>query len=233
MFSFPFAFAPQCSARPRALRSSEARGATLLGYDAYAFSSTVTRRRGEAAQTDMPKYVAFLRAINVGGHTVRMEDLRRLFESLGFANVETFIASGNVIFDAPRGNVKALERKIESSLEQALGYEVATFLRTTEELAAVARHEPFAAAEIAAEGNALYVAFLSDEPGEEATRKLLSFANEVDDFHVNGREVYMLNRKKIGESKFSGALLERTLGAQATVRNSTTVRKLAAKYSRA
>ena len=179
----------------------------------------------------MPKYVAFLRAINVGGHIVRMEDLRRLFESQGFANVETFIASGNVIFDAPRGVAKALERKIESSLEQALGYKVATFLRTPEELAAVARHTPFAAAELETDGNVLYVAFLADEPDDEAVRKLLAQATAVDEFHVNGREVYWLSRKRLGESKFSGALLERTLGAQATVRNSTTVGKLAAKYS--
>ena len=179
----------------------------------------------------MPKYVAFLRAINVGGHTVKMDDLRRRFESLGLSDVETFIASGNVIFDSPRAGAKALEREIESSLEQALGYKVATFLRTTRELAAVARHKPFAAAELEAEGNVLYVAFLADKPGEEAARKLLSYATAVDDFRVEGREVYWLRRKGLGESKFSGALLERALGAQATVRNSTTVRKLAAKYS--
>jgi uncharacterized protein (DUF1697 family) len=46
----------------------------------------------------MPKYVAFLRAINVGGHTVKMDHLRRLFEALGFTNVETFIASSDVVF---------------------------------------------------------------------------------------------------------------------------------------
>src|SRR6185369_8391120 len=61
----------------------------------------------------MPKYVAFLRAINVGGHVVKMDQLRALFEALGFANVETFIASGNVIFDSKSKNVAALERKID------------------------------------------------------------------------------------------------------------------------
>ena len=179
----------------------------------------------------MPKYVAFLRAINVGGHTVRMEHLRRLFEAQGFSGVETFIASGNVIFDSASGSARALEERLESSLREALGYEVATFIRATKELAAIARHKPFAAAELEREGNVLYVAFLADRPGAEATRSLLSLANEVDDFHVAGREVYWLRRTKVGESKFSGALLERTLGAQATVRNSTTVRKLAAKYA--
>jgi uncharacterized protein (DUF1697 family) len=179
----------------------------------------------------MPRYVAFLRAINVGGHTVKMEHLRRLFEAQGFSGVETFIASGNVIFDAAPADARALEKRIESALREALGYEVATFVRATGELALIARHKPFAAAELDGEGNVLYVAFLADSPGAEATRRLLSYANEVDDFRVAGREVYWLRRTKVGESKFSGALLERTLGAQATVRNSTTVRKLAAKYS--
>ncbi len=78
----------------------------------------------------MPKLVAFLRAINVGGHTVSMAALRAEFEALGLKDVETFIASGNVIFTAPTGNRAALERKIESHLHGALGYEVKTFLRT-------------------------------------------------------------------------------------------------------
>ena len=74
----------------------------------------------------MPKYFAFLRAINVGGHTVKMDYLRALFEALGFANVETFIASGNVIFETKSKDTNALQREIEKHLHQALGYEVAT-----------------------------------------------------------------------------------------------------------
>jgi len=178
----------------------------------------------------MPKYVAFLRAINVGGHTVKMDHLRRLFESLGLSNVETFIASGNVIFDSAVKATKALEKKIEDHLEEALGYKVATFIRSTGELAAIARHEPFGNAEPGAEEAVLYIAFLAARPGGEAERKLLSYATEDDDFHVFGREVYWLCRKKISDSRFSGALLEKTLGMKATLRNSTTVRKLASKY---
>ncbi len=69
----------------------------------------------------MPRYVAFLRAINVGGHTVKMDYLRMLFEALGFSNVETFIASGNVIFDSKATSAKALEKRIEHCLAEALG----------------------------------------------------------------------------------------------------------------
>ena len=178
----------------------------------------------------MPKYVAFLRAINVGGHTVKMDHLRSLFQAMGFSNVETFIASGNVIFDSKSKSTKALESKIERALEDNLGYKVATFIRSIPELAAVARYAPFP--DCGEDGNVLYIAFVGDLPGDESKQRLLSFSTKVDDFHIYGREVYWLCRKKLGESAFpGGAKFEKTLGMQATVRNSTTVRKIADKYS--
>jgi len=179
----------------------------------------------------MPKYVAFLRAINVGGHTVTMNQLRLLFESLGLSGVETFIASGNVIFESPSTSTKVLERKIEGVLHETLGYRVATFVRSITELAAIAHYQPFNTAKLKAEGSNLYIAFLADRPGEEAKKKLLSFSTKVDQLHLSAREVYWLCRTSISESTFSGARLEKTLGMQATLRNSTTVKKLALKYS--
>lgn len=180
---------------------------------------------------DMPKYVAFLRAINVGGHTVKMDHLRRLFEALGFSHVETFIASGNVIFDSTSRSTKSLEKKIERHLRETLGYEVATFIRSTSELAAIAGYKPFPDAELETDGNVLYIGFLADKPVEEAKRRVLSLTTAVDDFHLRGRELYWLCRKKISESEISGPLLQKALGMPTTLRNSTTVKKLAAKYS--
>jgi uncharacterized protein (DUF1697 family) len=159
-----------------------------------------------------------------------MGQLRALFEALDLARVETFIASGNVIFEAPAKDVRALERQIERQLETALGYAVATFIRTAAQVAAVARYQPFAAAELADEANSLYVAFLPAAPPSAAEQKLLAFRTAIDDFHIHEREVYWLCRKKISESTFSGALLEKALGMPATMRNITTVRRLAAKY---
>jgi uncharacterized protein (DUF1697 family) len=179
----------------------------------------------------MPKYVAFLRAINVGGHTVKMDYLRQLFVAMKFSNVETFIASGNVIFDSTSKKARALERKIEDYLQETLGYEVATFVRSTSELVDVANYKPFREVELNGEGNVLYIAFVGDKPSGVSKDKLLSLTSEVDEFHVYGREVYWLRRRMIGESKFSGALLEKALGMRATIRNSTTVKKIAAKYS--
>jgi uncharacterized protein (DUF1697 family) len=178
----------------------------------------------------MTKYVAFLRAINVGGHTVKMDYLRRLFEELAFSGVETFIASGNVIFDSSSRNTLALEKKIERHLQEALGYEVATFVRSIAELEAIALYQPFGETELEAEGSALYIGFLSETPGAEAGRKLRTLSTEVNDFCVNGREFYWLSRQKMSESDISPALLAKTLGMPTTLRNSTTVRKIAAKY---
>lgn len=176
------------------------------------------------------RWIAFLRAINVGGHTVKMEALRGLFAALGHANVATFIASGNVIFEA-RGEPAALEEQIERYLQQALGYEVLTFLRTPAELAAIAACRPFPADDLEAEGNSLNIAFLKAPPEETARQKLFSYRNPVDDFHITGRELYWLRRRTLGESAVAGAVLEKALGMPATVRNVTTIRKLADKYS--
>ena len=173
--------------------------------------------------------IAFLRAINVGGHTVKMDHLRGLFEALGYGDVETFIASGNVIFRSPTEDTRALGQQIETHLRASLGYEVATFVRTTAELASVAGYQPFAQEEI--ESNTLYIGFLQTPPGSEALRKLAALQTPLDEFRVNGRELYWLCRTTISQSKVSGAQIERALGMATTLRNVTTVKKLAAKYA--
>jgi uncharacterized protein (DUF1697 family) len=143
--------------------------------------------------------------------------------------VETFIASGNVIFDSPETNAQSVERRIERQLQTALGYAVTTFIRSPDELAAVAQHQPFAA-EPAAGASSLYVAFLPAPPTDDARQRLLAFRTAIDDFDVHQREVYWLCRPKMSDSTFSGALLEKTIGLPATMRNITTIQKLAAKY---
>ncbi|MEP7270387.1 MAG: DUF1697 domain-containing protein [Acidobacteriota bacterium] len=179
----------------------------------------------------MPRFVAFLRAINVGGHTVKMDRLRELFQSLGFRNVETFIASGNVIFETNTKDTRALEKKIEAKLKGELGYDVATFVRTEAELANVARYQayPHAVAETA---GALLVGFLVDHVTDEIKGKLVALRTEVDEFHVNGREVYWMCKKKQSETMLKGGAFEKTLGGKATFRLLNTVRRIAERYSR-
>ena len=179
----------------------------------------------------MTRYVALLRAINVGGHTVKMDALRKHFSGMGFTNVETFIASGNVIFDAKSGEPEVLESRIAAELESRLGYAVATFLRTPTELAAIVRHQPFEAGVIDPAQHALYIGFLARRPGADTARKVADLRTAVDEFHVHKRELYWGCRTRFSESEVNGALLERTIAMPMTVRNVTTVRRLAAKLA--
>lgn len=178
----------------------------------------------------MPRYAAFLRAVNVGGRVVKMERLRQLFEESGFTGVSTYIASGNVLFTAGRGRATTLEAKIEKALGAALGWEVSAFLRTPAELAAVAAHEPFAAEEVAV-AHAVYVGFLKSPPGDAQHALVHGFRTPTDELAVNGREVWWLCRTRFSESEFSAQRLEKALGLVTTFRNATTVRAVAARLS--
>lgn len=177
----------------------------------------------------MTRYVAFLRAINVGGHIVKMDALRRLFESWGGANVETFIASGNVVFDTSRRSADAAERSIEEHLRKALGYPVVTFLRTLPELVEVVGHAPFPQSEYEA-GATLYVGFMKGSPVPSAVRAVASLRSDVDDYAIEGREIYWLRRRQLMQSIATGPSLDRIVGSPITMRNVNTVRRLAAKY---
>jgi len=176
----------------------------------------------------VPRYIAFLRAINVGGHNVKMDHLRTLFESLSLTNVQTLIASGNVIFDTRSRDAGALEIRIENHLRDALGYAVSTFLRTPAEIRAAAGHDAFPPA--GSEGCALSIGFTKMPPEDAVRRKLISLSTDLDRFQIRDREVYWLCRGRVSDSKFSGAIAEKILGMPATFRNVTTVRKLAEQY---
>lgn len=180
----------------------------------------------------MPRFVAFLRAINVGGHIVKMEQLRRSFEVLGLTGVETFIASGNVIFDGGRHGEETLRKRIERRLEEDLGYAVPTFLRSEAQLQRIAEFEPFAPSKFRTPESRLFIAFLAAELRADAEQALLQLATATDEFRVHGRDVYWLCHVRSTESEFSGAKLEKAVRAATTLRNINTVKRLAAKLAR-
>ncbi len=168
------------------------------------------------------RYIAFLRAINVGGHVVKMDHLRRLFDDMGFANAETFIASGNVIFESRSADAAALETRIERHLEKALGYEVGTFVRSCAELASVVAVAP-------AGPSRIHVVFLKSAVDKAIRQKLLAFRSEDDDFHYGKRELYWVTRGSFSQSPVA-VPLGKLVGTIGTMRSLTTVHKLAAKY---
>jgi uncharacterized protein (DUF1697 family) len=172
--------------------------------------------------------VALLRAINVGGRNIKMEELRAHFTALDFENVSTFIASGNVLFDAPAEDASALERRLEEGLQAALGYRVEAFVRSAREMAIAANRELYAPEDIAVDGSSLYVSFMHRPLSEDGKRRVEALSTADDKFRVCDREVYWWCRGRMSESPlFSGVALAKAIGASSTSRNITTVRKLA------
>jgi len=174
----------------------------------------------------MPRCVAFLRAVNVGGHVVKMDTLRAAFEALALARVETFIASGNVIFDSGARDLAALERKIEAQLLKCFGFEIHTFVRTLDEVAVVAAHSAFDAA-----ATTQVIGFLRSVPTPQALRTVADMSTDVDRLQVHGRELFWCSDNKQSESVFSNAVFERALNARSTFRGLSTLRKLVAKHA--
>lgn len=170
------------------------------------------------------KYVAFLRAINVGGtKVIKMEDLRRMFESLGFTNVATYIQSGNVVFEAAEAD--DLRAQIESKIQQTFGFEVETFLRSMDEVRAIVEKSPFE--QQGAE--TLFIQLLQAAPSAKSKQAVLALATPTDEFAVQRREVYWLRRDR-DKSPFNNNMIEKALGMSATTRNLNTMTKIVEKY---
>jgi uncharacterized protein (DUF1697 family) len=168
-------------------------------------------------------YISLLRGINVGGNKIiAMSDLRALYESLGFQDVETLLQSGNVVFRA----AKADARKIEAAIQKKFGMDVTVILRTHHDLVEIIRRNPFEKRGV--EPGKLVVVFLSDEPNAAAARALTESYAGPEEAHVTGREMYVYYPDGQGRSKFTHTLIEKTLGVSGTARNWNTVKKLEA-----
>lgn len=159
-----------------------------------------------------------------------MDALRNYFSLLSYENVTTFIASGNVVFETRDADPREIEARIESHLKESLGYEVPTYLRTPSDIASIAGFRPFDSADADTPGHSLHVGFLREAPGEQAERTLLSFRTVMDDFRVHGSELYWLCRGKITDSLVKWPVVGKAVALTSTMRNVTTIRKLAALY---
>jgi uncharacterized protein (DUF1697 family) len=171
------------------------------------------------------RYVAFLRAVNVGGRVVRMSDLAQRLTGLGLEDVATFIASGNVCFTA-KGEPLAIARRIEADLLAWLGYPVATMVRSWEELEALVASNPFKGVERSPDAK-LYVTFLWEPPLKKPRLPRVSPADGLRLFRIAGREAFMI-AERLPDGKFGvpNLPLEKELGVPATTRNWNTILRM-------
>jgi uncharacterized protein (DUF1697 family) len=165
----------------------------------------------------MTQYIALLRGINVGGHTVRMEDLRSLFEELGVKNVRSYIQSGNVFFGTKDSNTAILTRRIERHLEESLGFEVAVFLRTIPEFESILGGDPFKSVKVTPEMR-LCVILAADPIRDDLDLPLFSPKKDLQIVKTSDREAYVVWYLKNGRPPSSQGFLDAAIGKKTTTR---------------
>ncbi|HEY4391871.1 MAG TPA: DUF1697 domain-containing protein [Paenibacillus sp.] len=177
----------------------------------------------------MAIYIALLRGINVGGkNKIKMADLKRILTESGLKRVQTYIQSGNVLFESDETE-GVLRQHIEQQIETAFGFPISVVLRTEQELRAIAAKCPFteeqiAAADAASDTESLYVAFLMDIPADQDLERLSKYETDQEQYHVLGRDIYLLFSDSVRNSKL--AVQIQKLSSPSTVRNWKTFNKL-------
>jgi uncharacterized protein (DUF1697 family) len=176
------------------------------------------------------RYVAFLRGINLGNRRVKSPELIARFEAMGFEDVATFRASGNVVFVDPDADTEAkVQARVEAGLEEGLGYDVATFLRSAKEVAAIAARDPFDARAIKASKGKPQIVLFGRKPSAKAKRAVLEIAPDGDLMVVEGRELHWLPAVGLSETELDTKALDAALG-KGTTRTAGTIEAIAAKY---
>jgi uncharacterized protein (DUF1697 family) len=178
----------------------------------------------------VPTHAAFLRAINLGrNRRVTSAELREQFEGLGFGDVATFRTSGNVVFEAGREPAAKMTERIEAGLAKSLGYDVGIFLRTSNEIRALAEHQPFPRPLVEDSKGKLQVMLLSSKPSAPVQKDVLGHATNEDRLAFGSRELYWLPSGGTQTSALDQAAIGKLLGST-TMRTKGTIDQLAAKY---
>ena len=171
----------------------------------------------------MTTYISMLRGINVSGQKkIAMAELKKLYESLGFKNVQTYIQSGNVIFEYSDANLSKLISKIEKKIKEYFGFDVLVLIRTKDEFQKLIENTPFSKKD----NNKLHVTFLSSIPTDSPIEEINKVKYKSEEFFISGKEIYLFCPNGYGKSKLSNNFFERKLKLSATTRNWKTITKL-------
>jgi uncharacterized protein (DUF1697 family) len=178
---------------------------------------------------DPPRFAAFLRGMNVGGHRLSNEELRGHFSAMGFREVASFRASGNVIFSADPEPPRAIAERIEQGLEASLGYAVPTFIRASAEVREIAAAQPFAPEHVRASTGKLHVGLLTAPPSAGALQDVLSLGSDRERLAFGERELYWLPAGRTMDSELDLKAVERLLGPM-TLRTKSTIELICARH---
>jgi len=178
----------------------------------------------------VPKYAAFLRAVNLGStRKTSSAELKSAFEGMGLEDVATFRTSGNVIFSAGRRSSARLQAELEKGLEQAFGFDVDIFLRSDKELLALAEHRPFDPALVDASDGKLQVTLLAELPDKRTREQVLAHATDEDRLAFGERELFWLPSGRMLESGLDLKAIGKLIGTN-TMRTKGTIELIAEKF---
>jgi uncharacterized protein (DUF1697 family) len=175
------------------------------------------------------KYVAFLRAINVSGRNIKMAELAEHFRSLGYEQVETFIQTGNVIFESAVPSSSELAASIAAALEPLLGFKSEVFVRSIAELREISAQASTLLPKVPTNGE-LNIGLLAADLTAVQETALSALCGATDELMARGRTIYWVCQVAQNKSKISNGVLEQKLKLRTTLRRSTVVEGLLTEY---
>lgn len=174
----------------------------------------------------MITYISMLRGINVGGvKRITMKELSQIYQSLNFTNVETYLQSGNVVFETAEQDIAKLTEAIEAEIEKSLGYPIKVFVRSIGDFVRIIAGNPFTSARHL-EPVKIHVTFLYKTPSGNVLADLKNPNEDGDEFSVAGRKIYIYCPNGYGRTKLSNNFFEQYFAMPATTRNWKTVKSL-------
>jgi uncharacterized protein (DUF1697 family) len=179
----------------------------------------------------MTKYLALLRGINVSGHNmIKMDALKKMLDSMGFQNVETYIQSGNVFLESEEENAASIGFKIKQEISKVFGYDVPVIMISKSNLELCFKNNPFLK-EKDCDIKKLYVAYISKELTAEAINDLKISNIKPDEAVIDSNRIYIKYVIGAGKTNLDQKYIEKKLNVVATIRNWNTVTKLLEMYN--
>jgi uncharacterized protein (DUF1697 family) len=174
----------------------------------------------------MKTYICLLRGINVSGQKqIKMTDLKKMFEDLSFTQVQTYIQSGNVVFQSEQNDWTSLLNLIKDKIIKTFGFEVEVILLTTEDLIQIRDKNPFLNDQ-SKDIDKFYVTFLADNPEKDRIENLKTFDYSPEEYILDNTAIYFYAANGYGRAKMNNNFFESKLKVFATTRNWKTVNKL-------
>lgn len=174
----------------------------------------------------MKTYISILRGINVSGHKlIKIDALKKMFENLGYKNVQTYVQSGNIIFQSKENNTKNLEEVISSEIKDEFGFEVPVIVFNIKTLETIIQNNPFIN-DKHKDISSMHVTFLAEKPIQIDEETIVDKKDKVEEIEFTPQAIYLYCPNGYGNTKLNNNFLEKKLKVKATTRNWRTTNEL-------